>query len=175
MPLQLGFDNKLKNYLSSQGENPDSFLLQISNLASIYLKDPQGPGLPSKIEWDIRPNILFVQDLNICSDELCEHSPRRNGTKIVAMMRKRLGNSVPLMMFSEDLVNDEDFIETYLGCAGLGTACGHITGGNWGVVDLTTHNYPLYSHKLEMARTMAHEFGHMVRYSTQGVYFIIML
>ena len=81
MPLQLGFDSKLKDYLSSRGENPDLFILQISNSASIFFKNPQGPALPSKIEWDITPNIEFL-DLNINSDEICDGSPRFNISKI---------------------------------------------------------------------------------------------
>jgi len=82
--------------------------------------------------------------------------------KIVKEMRR--DTSVPFMIFAEDIMESLREGEAG-GCAYIGVACGNMDGNAWGVTDM---NWPISfwyteaNQKQAMARTMAHELGHML-------------
>jgi len=155
-PLQVGYDRKFKELLDNIGENPKNFIKSIVNYARIYFVDPSGPVLPSKIDWVVDRDFQIIQDMSITADEACEDT----NSKVGEMMVKRIGKSTPLMLFS----GDSTFPVVTTGCAFLEVACGNNRGAAWGVVDYQSRRsgYTLYKHKVRMARTMVHEFGHML-------------
>jgi len=154
MPLQLAYDKKLEEHFQRIGENPKTFLKSIVNFASFYFMSPDGTKLPSRIEWLLKNDIQIIQDLNITSDEMCDGVK----SKIEIMTQKRRGDTVPLMLFA----GDNGDVNT-IGCAYLSVACGTSWGTSWGITDFQSEwTHGLHVHKIRMARTMAHEFGHMV-------------
>ena len=82
------------------------------------------------------------------ADKFCDEG---NGYKVKG--------STPLMLFVEDLHDGE---RQTTGCARMRAACGDRTGGALAIVDLTWEGNSETQHVQYMARTMAHEFGHMV-------------
>ena len=101
-------------------------------------------------------------DININADQLCDKSMVE--TEERKLMRKREGNSMPLMLFVKD-IHPQDTDQT-TGCAFIGTACGNKKGEAVGIVDMTWKGYSRSQHIQQMARTLAHEFGHMVSLGT---------
>ena len=64
------------------------------------------------------------------------------------------------MLFVKDIHPQNT--EQTTGCAFIGTACGNKKGEAVGIVDMTWEGYSRSQHIQKMARTLAHEFGHMV-------------
>jgi len=157
-PLDLGYDESLYKYFGSSSKEVKDFIKKVAFLAETFFYRPE-TGLPI-INWDlgdIKPNF----DININADKLCcnhTHSQTcRNKQKEV--QRSRKGNSKPLMLFVEDRHPKDS--EQYVGCAFEGAACGNTQGEAIGVVDMTwqvSDNQNIQP----MARTMAHEFGHLI-------------
>ena len=109
------------------------------------------------IHWipgDIKP--MF--DIKINADQLCDES--LVGTEERKLIRKREGNSMPLMLFVKDM-HPQNTLQT-VGCTFIGTACGNKKGDAVGIVDMTWEGYSRSQHIQQMARTLVHEFGHMV-------------
>ena len=123
-----------------------------------------------RITWKLEAEIISL-DIDITSDEMCFESfpkkyPRRDTRnalkqKIENIKSIRNGNSVPLMIFTIDLEEDDGGVKSS-GCAILSGACDRSDGQNWGVVDMTWRQDRQVQRKQQMARTAAHEFGHMV-------------
>merc|ERR1712170_16522 len=67
---------------------------------------------------------------------------------------------MPLMLFVKD-IHPQNTDQT-TGCAFIGTACGNKKGEAVGIVDMTWKGYSRSQHIQQMARTLAHEFGHMI-------------
>lgn len=65
------------------------------------------------------------------------------------------------MLFVEDL-HPTDGNAQSTGCAMLGAGCGNTRDEALGIVDLTWEGLTTSGHVQNMARTMAHEFGHLV-------------
>ena len=148
----MGYDKQLYDEF---GSSTKRFIQEIVVAASILLRRPQSD-FPM-IHWitgDIKP--MF--DININADQLCDES--LVGTEEKKLMRKREGNSTPLMLFVKDIHPQNT--EQTVGCAFIGTACGTKKGDAVGIVDMTWEGYSRGRHIQQMARTLAHEFGHMV-------------
>jgi len=161
MPLQLGYDKKFEEHFNRIGQNPVTFIRGVVNHARIYFMNPQGTKLPSKIEWIVDEDVKIIRDLSITADEMCCEGQdcTEAKAKVSQMNTKRAGISKPLMLFSGD---GNERIKT-IGCAYLSVACGSTMGFAWGITDFQIKwDYQLHQHKIRNARTMAHEFGHMV-------------
>jgi len=156
-PLDLGYDETLYKYFGSSSKEVKDFIRKVAFLAETFFNKPE-TGLPI-INWDLG-DIKPYFDININADKLCcDHTTEacRNKRKEVQGLRE--GNSKPLMLFVED--RHPKGSEQTLGCAFEGTACGNTRGEAFGVVDMTrqiSDNQNIQP----MARTMAHEFGHLI-------------
>ena len=76
---------------------------------------------------------------------------------------KRKGKSTPLILFSADFIEGIEF-KGYAGCANKETACGQDDGSSFGIVTMRWRNLNIAGRIQQMARTVAHEFGHMVNF-----------
>ena len=150
-PLDLGYDKRLYNHFGSHAATT-TFVQKVVLLASSFFKKPW-TGLPS-ISFKTG-NIKSYFDSYINSDLLC--SNRYNAQA----KRLRRGISTPLMLFVEDL-HPTDGNAQSTGCAMLGAGCGNTRDEALGIVDLTWEGLTTSGHVQNMARTMAHEFGHLV-------------
>jgi len=152
-PLDLGYDKTLHDYF---GSHPDvkRFIQETVVFASTFFKQPY-TGLPT-IEWEINPDIRSYFDISITADQICD---KTETSKKDEVKKLRKGNSTPLMLFVED-VKERGTPQT-IGCAFTDAACGNRKGEAFGIVDMTR---PISrSQQIQhMARTMAHEFGHLI-------------
>ena len=164
-PLDLGYDKRLYDYFGST-EDAKSFIQKIAHLASPFFNRPD-TGLPI-IDWEIGV-IKYYSGIKITADQLCCDTIRcreskscwnecLNKRKEVQGLRE--GNSKPLMLFVEDLHPQGS--EQTTGCAFEGAACGNTQGQAVGIVDMSRLGISDNQNMLHMARTMAHEFGHLV-------------
>ena len=92
---------------------------------------------------------------SIVIHQLCSNQNAQQDAK-----KLRRGKSTPLMLFVEDLHQRGQQQTT--GCAYTGAACGNRKDEALAIVDLTWNDNSRSSHLQSMARTMAHEFGHLV-------------
>ena len=160
MPLQVGYDKTLFDHLSrNHNYNHNDVKKFINDI--IHLSRPffniTSSNLPV-ITWKLDKEILTYLDLQISADEMCP--PIQNEEKMAKVTSNRMGNDKPLIIFTEDLHGDG---EQTTGCAFDWSACDLTDGKNWGVVDMTWRSNSLSRHMQQMARTLAHELGHMVR------------
>jgi len=150
-PLDLGYDKRLYNHFGSHAATT-IFVQKVVLLASSFFKKPW-TGLPS-ISFKTG-NIKSYFDSYINSDLLCSN---RYNTQA---KRLRRGISTPLMLFVEDL-HPTDGNAQSTGCAWYGAGCGNTRDEALGIVDLTWEGLTTSEHVQNMARTMAHEFGHLI-------------
>ena len=98
--------------------------------------------------------IFIIEELKFCKiSQLC----------FVNITRWRKGNTMPLMLFSEDFIYHGE--RAHSGCAFEDGACNSqysSNGETWGVVDLTYYTDNEEQRAEKAARTLAHELGHMV-------------
>jgi len=153
-PLDLGYDKGFKEYFGSDSKTK-AFLLKTAVLAQHFFK--QTHKLPI-IQWNIKNDIEPYINIKITADELCDKSAN-NMKNLEAKKTLRNGVSTPLILFVKDL--QEKGSKATTGCAFKDAACGNTEGEALAIVDMS---WPYQeSHMLQfMARTMAHEFGHLV-------------
>merc|ERR1712172_124625 len=149
-PLDLGYDKGLYNQFGSHSLTR-KFIQEIVLVASKFFKQPQ-TGLPT-ISWELG-NIKPYFDISINADQLCSNNDKQKEAK-----KLRKGTSTPLMLFVEDLQAQGTLAVS--SCAYLGAACGNNRDEALGIVDMTHEGYNETQHMQHMARSMAHEFGHM--------------
>jgi len=151
-PLDLGYDKRLYDHFGSHSSTR-KFIQQIFVLASAFFKQPHNTGLPT-ISWDLG-NIKPYFDIRINADQLCSTNHKQKEAK-----KLRKGTSTPLILFVEDLQAQGTLAVS--SCAYLGAACGNNRDEALGIVDMTHEGYNETQHMQHMARSMAHEFGHMI-------------
>ena len=103
--------------------------------------------------------------MDINADEYCEKDKKKLDLlpwtpKVEKLTNKRKGETKPFVLFTVDL--HEDGKQTS-GCANRGKACHFEEGYAVAVVDMTWKRDSDNEQIQQMARTMAHEFGHLVR------------
>ena len=152
MPLQFGYETKFFRWLNSDKNKVKRFINKVQSLASVYFLQTS-PKLASKITWKVLPEIEPVSQ-EFTSDEMCS-----NDEKTDVVKRQRNRNDVTFMIFSEDLKPFGG--EETTGCAFTGDACSKF-GNAFGIVDNTWRDNSDERQKQQMARTMAHELGHLV-------------
>ena len=153
----MGYDESFNNYFGS--EDAEKFIKEIVFTADLFFKQPD-TGLPI-INWKLGDKISFY-NINVNADQLCcetETCEKEKGYGKREAQRLRKGNSVPLMLFAED--RHPKGGEQFIGCAFQGAACGNTQGLALGVVDMSRQVSDRQNIQ-PMARTMAHEFGHLV-------------
>jgi hypothetical protein len=153
MPLQFGYETKFFRWLNSDKNKVKRFINKVQSLASVYFLQTS-PKLASKITWKVLPEIILVNQ-EFTSDEMCNGN--RDKTDFVKDIRDR--NDVTFIILSEDLkpIGGEETS----GCAFRSSACSKF-GDAFGIVDNTWRDYSEERQKQQMARTMAHEFGHLI-------------
>ena len=165
IPLQLGYEKKFfisfnKDHYAAEAFVRKVFLLSVDFFIQIQ-KDRDFP----VITWKIDQEIARFVNISINSDEQCgkvkdKVGARRKKNKIT---RWRKGNTMPLMLFSEDFIYHGE--SAHSGCAFEDGACNSqfsSNGETWGVVDLTYYTDDEEQRAEKAARTLAHELGHMV-------------
>ena len=163
--LQIGYDMNLLRlpFLENSHYKAESFIRHITNLAQDYFMQIQRKRTFPYISWKIENDILRLLDVNITSDELCPTGNPQNDTKIQMIADKRRGR-VPLILFTLDELTTSN-LEAHVGCAEVSCVCDANKikrGVNFGVLDVTYLDGTEEERYQTMARTMAHELGHMV-------------
>jgi len=162
IPLQLGYDKKLLDHFNGDKTAAELLLHKVKVLAQFYFKLPKS-SLP-KISWTIDTTILCYDDLDITADEYCEEGEKEldllpETPKVEKLTHKRKGETKPFVLFTVDLHEDGKQIG---GCANIGKACHIEKGHSVAVVDMTWKSDSDNEQIQQMARTMAHEFGHLI-------------
>ena len=165
IPLQLGYDKKFFNFFNKNHYAAEAFVRKVFLLSVDFFIQIQIDRNFPVITWKIDQEIARFVNISINSDEQCgkvkdKVGARRKKNKIT---RWRKGNTMPLMLFSEDFIYDGE--SAHSGCAFEDGACNSQSSSNgetWGVVDLTYYTDNEEQRAEKAARTLAHELGHMV-------------
>ena len=123
-------------------------------MSSLYFNRPS-TGLPI-ITFDI-VDIKHYGSIDITADQLCDNKSSRKQTE---SKKLRKGKSTPFVLFVEDM--HYRGTSQITGCAFRGTACNNKDGEAFAIVDMTWKDNSRSGHVQHMAKTMAHEFGHLV-------------
>ena len=159
-PVQLGFDRSFYKYFNRNGTAATQFINEVIELSSQFFSQPDSK-LPI-ITFDIESEILALKRIRFRADQMCSDNSRPSRTgrrKMNRIHRIRKRNSKPLILFTQDLRWDGAQITA---CSFNDIACGDENGNSLLVLDITWSRNSLDQHKQEMARSLAHEFGHMV-------------
>ena len=156
IPLDLGYDKKLYDYFQGDHVATRNFIQELVVVSSPFFK-LRGSKLPP-ITWLTEGGIISYDNISITADQHCCNSCEGDD-KPEKIAKWRKGNPKPLMLFVEDLKSG-GYQTT--GCARMNSACGNKAGTALGIVDMSWHSYTRSQNIQSMARTFAHELGHMV-------------
>jgi len=159
-PLDLGYDNRLLKHFGGSHSATKSFIQDTVFLSSSFFKRPS-TGLPI-ITFDTL-DIKHYDSIDITADQLCESSRKQTESK-----KLRKGKSTPFVLFVEDMHHRGTGQTT--GCAFRGTACNNKDGEAFAIVDMTWKDNSRSGHVQHMAKTMAHEFGHLIGMQDDNVH-----
>ena len=167
IPLQLGYEEKFFNFFKKNHYAAEAFVRKVFHLSVDFFIQIQKDRNFPVITWKIDQEIARFVNISINSDEQCGKvkakdrlGAKRKKKKIT---RWRKGNTMPLMLFSEDFIYHGE--SAHSGCAFEDGACNSqysSNGETWGVVDLTYYTDNEEQRAEKAARTLAHELGHMV-------------
>lgn len=165
IPLQIGYERKFFEYFDRSHFKAEAFIKEVAALSMDYFIQVQKKRDFPTITWKIDREIVRYINVNINSDERCEQVGEYNtdGKNKIKKLRKE--KNQPLIIFSEDLIYQDE--SPHGGCAPRSSICNPKSikyGKTWGVVDLTFLKDTMEERKERLARTMAHELGHMVSF-----------
>ena len=163
IPLQLGYEEKFFNFFKKNHYAAEAFVRKVFHLSVDFFIQIQKDRNFPVITWKIDQEIARFVNISINSDELCHRDRLGTQRKVDKITRWRKGNTMPLMLFSEDFIYHGE--SAHSGCTFEGSACNsrfNTNGETWGVVDLTYYTYNEEQRAEKAARTLAHELGHMV-------------
>jgi hypothetical protein len=163
IPLQLGYESTFFLFFNKNHYEAEAFVKKIFDLSVDYFIQIQKDRNFPVITWKIDQEIARFVNISINSDELCHRDRLGTQRKVRKITRWRKGNTMPLMLFSEDFIYHGE--SAHSGCTFEGSACNsrfNTNGETWGVVDLTFKFDTEEQRAEKAARTLAHELGHMV-------------
>lgn len=155
-PIQLGFDISFYNYFNRNQSTAEKYIKEVVELSS-ELFNQVNSKLP-KITLKFEQEILALKNIEFHADDMCDNS-RQGRRKMDRIHSIRQNDSKPLFLFTGDYGMG---LGDVTACSTYNIACGDPNGNSLLVLDITWQSDSEEQAKRDRARSLAHEFGHMI-------------